>query len=136
MEKQKLYFTEITEDEKRIINLIRTYIAPLEDISEYVDFLVDHTASKLLEKTVDLHAFMETMQHERQSDLSNMQLLARLNMFRDYISNNEEQMKRYMAGIFTDIVKNLEGDIKPIEVYSQQDRIDEEEKVLDKINNQ
>lgn len=134
MEDEKLYFTEITENEKRIINLVRTYVAPLGSVSAYLDFLVDDIVHKLMEKTIRLQAFSDVMTHERDNqELSNIQLLARINQFEDYLKNDESTVHRHLENIFSDIASNLEGDVKDIKVYSNEDRLNEEEITLDKI---
>lgn len=135
-EDEKLYFTEITENEKRIINLIRTYIAPLGNVTNYVDMLVDNAIQDMLTKTVKLQAFVETMQNCKNKGLSDINIMARMLQYEKFISNNEPVMKRHMASIVNDILENLEGDIKPIEVYSPKDMLEEEEKTLDKTLNQ
>ena len=134
MEDEKLYFTEITENEKRIINLVRTYVAPLGSVSAYLDFLVDDIVHKLMEKTIRLQAFSDVMAHERDNqELSNIQLLARINQFEDYLKNDESTVHRHLENIFSYIASNLEGDVKDIKVYSNEDRLNEEEITLDKI---
>lgn len=134
MEDEKLYFTEITENEKRIINLVRTYVAPLGSVSSYLDFLVDDIVHKLMEKTIRLQAFSDVMTHERDNQkLSNIQLLARINQFEEYLKNDESTVHRRLENIFSDIASNLEGDVKDIKVYSNEDRLNEEEITLDKI---
>ena len=134
MEDEKLYFTEITENEKRIINLVRTYVAPLGSVSAYLDFLVDDIVHKLMEKTIRLQAFSDVMTHERENqELSNIQLLARINQFEDYLKNDESTVHRHLEDIFSDIVANIEGELKDIKVYSNEDRLNEEELTLDKI---
>lgn len=134
MEDEKLYFTEITENEKRIINLVRTYVAPLGSVSSYLDFLVDDIVHKLMEKTIRLQAFSDVMTHERDNqELSNLQLLARINQFEDYLKNDESTVHRHLEDIFSDIVANIEGELKDIKVYSNEDRLNEEELTLDKI---
>ena len=134
MEDEKLYFTEITENEKRIINLVRTYVAPLGSVSAYLDFLVDDIVHKLMEKTIRLQAFSDVMTHERDNqELSNIQLLARINQFEDYLKNDESTVHRHLEDIFSDIVANIEGELKDIKVYSNEDRLNEEELTLDKI---
>lgn len=134
MEDEKLYFTEITENEKRIINLVRTYVAPLGSVSAYLDFLVDDIVHKLMDKTIRLQAFSDVMTHERDSqELSNLQLLARINQFEDYLKNDESTVHRHLEDIFSDIVANIEGELKDIKVYSNEDRLNEEELTLDKI---
>ena len=134
MEDEKLYFTEITENEKRIINLVRTYVAPLGSVSSYLDFLVDDIVHKLMEKTIRLQAFSDVMTHERDNqELSNIQLLARINQFEEYLKNDESTVHRRLENIFSDIASNLEGDVKDIKVYSNEDRLNEEEITLDKI---
>ena len=134
MEDEKLYFTEITENEKRIINLVRTYVAPLGSVSAYLDFLVDDIVHKLMEKTIRLQAFSDVMTHERDNqELSNIQLLARINQFEEYLKNDESTVHRRLENIFSDIASNLEGDVKDIKVYSNEDRLNEEEITLDKI---
>ena len=134
MEDEKLYFTEITENEKRIINLVRTYVAPLGSVSAYIDFLVDDIVHKLMEKTIRLQAFSDVMTHERDNqELSNIQLLARINQFEDYLKNDESTVHRHLEDIFSDIVANIEGELKDIKVYSNEDRLNEEELTLDKI---
>lgn len=134
MEDEKLYFTEITENEKRIINLVRTYVAPLGSVSAYLDFLVDDIVHKLMEKTIRLQAFSDVMTHERDNqELSNLQLLARINQFEDYLKNDESTVHRHLEDIFSDIVANIEGELKDIKVYSNEDRLNEEELTLDKI---
>jgi hypothetical protein len=134
MEEEKLYFTEITENEKRLINLVRTYVVPYGSLEQYLDFLVDDIVHKLMDKTIKLQAFTDVMQHERENkELSNIQILARINQFEDYLHNDERTVHKHLGNIFNDIVANLEGDLKPIEVYSRQAQIEEEEKRLDKI---
>ena len=134
MEYEKLYFTEITENEKRIINLVRTYVAPLGSVSAYLDFLVDDIVHKLMEKTIRLQAFSDVMTHERDNqELSNIQLLARINQFEDYLKNDESTVHGHLEDIFSDIVANIEGELKDIKVYSNEDRLNEEELTLDKI---
>jgi len=134
MEEEKLYFTEITENEKRVINLIRTYIAPYGTVAGYVDFLVDDLVHKLIDKTVRLKAFIEVMQHERDNkEVTDIEMLNRLNQFEDYISGDEDIMHKYINNIFTDILDNLEGDIKSIDVYKEEKKKQVEE-TLDKIN--
>ena len=134
MEDEKLYFTEITENEKRIINLVRTYVAPLGSVSAYLDFLVDDIVHKLMDKTIRLQAFSDVMTHERDNqELSNIQLLARINQFEDYLKNDESTVHRHLEDIFSDIVANIEGELKDIKVYSNEDRLNEEELTLDKI---
>lgn len=134
MEDEKLYFTEITENEKRIINLVRTYVAPLGSVSSYIDFLVDDIVHKLMDKTIRLQAFSDVMTHERDNqELSNLQLLARINQFEDYLKNDESTVHRHLEDIFSDIVANIEGELKDIKVYSNEDRLNEEELTLDKI---
>lgn len=134
MEDEKLYFTEITENEKRIINLVRTYVAPLGSVSSYLDFLVDDIVHKLMEKTIRLQAFSDVMTHERDNQkLSNIQLLARINQFEEYLKNDESTVHRRLENIFSDIASNLEGDVKDIKVYSDKDKLNEEEITLDKI---
>lgn len=134
MEDEKLYFTEITENEKRIINLVRTYVAPLGSVSAYLDFLVDDIVHKLMDKTIRLQAFSDVMTHERDNqELSNLQLLARINQFEDYLKNDESTVHRHLEDIFSDIVANIEGELKDIKVYSNEDRLNEEELTLDKI---
>ena len=134
MEDEKLYFTEITENEKRIINLVRTYVAPLGSVSAYLDFLVDDIVHKLMEKTIRLQAFSDVMTHERDNQkLSNIQLLARINQFEEYLKNDKSTVHRHLESIFSDIASNLEGDVKDIKVYSNEDRLNEEEITLDKI---
>lgn len=134
MEDEKLYFTEITENEKRIINLVRTYVAPLGSVSSYLDFLVDDIVHKLMEKTIRLQAFSDVMTHERDNqELSNIQLLARINQFEEYLKNDESTVHRRLENIFSDIASNLEGDVKDIKVYSDKDKLNEEEITLDKI---
>jgi ABC-type metal ion transport system substrate-binding protein len=134
MEEEKLYFTEITENEKRIINLIRSYVAPYGSVENYLDFLVDDIVHKFMDKTIKLQAFTDVMQHERENkELSNIQILARINQFEDYLHNDEQTVHKHLNNIFSDIIANLEGDLKPIGVYSQQEQLEEEEKILDKI---
>jgi len=134
MEEEKLYFTEITENEKRIINLIRSYVAPYGSVEQYLDFLVDDIVHKFMEKTVKLQAFTDVMQHERDNqELSNIQLMARINQFENYLKNDESTVHNHLNKIFSDIITNLEGELKPIEVYTQQEQLEEEEKTLDKI---
>ena len=134
MEDEKLYFTEITENEKRIINLVRTYVAPLGSVSSYLDFLVDDIVHKLMEKTIRLQAFSDVMTHERDNqELSNIQLLARINQFEEYLKNDESTVHRRLENIFSDIASNLEGEVKDIKVYSDKDKLNEEEITLDKI---
>lgn len=134
MEDEKLYFTEITENEKRIINLVRTYVAPLGSVEAYLDFLVDDIVHKLMDKTIRLQAFSDVMTHERENQaLSNIQLLARINQFEDYLKNDESTVHRHLESIFSDILSNLEGEVKDIKVYSNEDKLNEEEITLDKI---
>lgn len=134
MEEENLFFTEITETEKRIINLIRSFIAPTMSVESYLDFLVDDIVHKLTEKSLDTLAFVEVMNHEREnSDLSNIQIMALINQYRAYLENDESTNKRVIGNVFADIIKKLEGDIVPIEVYSRKDNLEEEEKILDKI---
>ena len=134
MEEENLFFTEITETEKRIINLIRSFIAPTMSVESYLDFLVDDIVHKLTEKSLDTLAFVEVMNHEREnSDLSNVQIMALINQYRAYLENDESTNKRVIGNVFADIIKKLEGDIVPIEVYSRKDNLEEEEKILDKI---
>lgn len=134
MEDEKLYFTEITENEKRIINLVRTYVAPLGSVEAYLDFLVDDIVHKLMDKTIRLQAFSDVMVHERENpELSNIQLLARINQFEDYLKNDESTVHRHLESIFSDILSNLEGEVKDIKVYSNEDKLNEEEITLDKI---
>lgn len=134
MEEENLFFTEITETEKRIINLIRSFIAPTMSVESYLDFLVDDIVHKLTEKSLDTLAFVEVMNHEREnSDLSNVQIMALINQYRAYLENDESTNKRVIGNVFADIIKRLEGDIVPIEVYSRKDNLEEEEKILDKI---
>lgn len=134
MEEENLFFTEITETEKRIINLIRSFIAPTMSVESYLDFLVDDIVHKLTEKSLDTLAFVEVMNHEREnSDLSNVQIMALINQYRTYLENDESTNKRVIGNVFADIIKKLEGDIVPIEVYSRKDNLEEEEKILDKI---
>jgi len=134
MEDEKLYFTEITENEKRIINLVRTYVAPLGSVEAYLDFLVDDIVHKLMDKTIRLQAFSDVMTHERDNQaLSNIQLLARINQFEDYLKNDESTVHRHLESIFSDILSNLEGEVKDIKVYSNEDKLNEEEITLDKI---
>lgn len=129
---ENLYFTEITENEKRIINLIRTYIAPLGAVDEFVEFIVEHTANQMLDKTIKLQAFLEVMQKEK-NQKSNIQIMALMNQFEKYIASDQGRVQNYLGAIYGDFVTNLEGDIKPIEVYNLQDKVNEEEKMLDKI---
>lgn len=129
---ENLYFTEITENEKRIINLIRTYIAPLGAVDEFVEFIVEHTANQMLDKTIKLQAFLEVMQKEK-NQKSNIQIMALMNQFEKYIASDQGRVQNYLGAIYGDFVTNLEGDIKPIEVYNLQDKVNEEEKILDKI---
>lgn len=129
---ENLYFTEITENEKRIINLIRTYIAPLGTVDEFVEFIVEHTANQMLDKTIKLQAFLEVMQKEK-NQKSNIQIMALMNQFEKYIASDQGRVQNYLGAIYGDFVTNLEGDIKPIEVYNLQDKVNEEEKMLDKI---
>ena len=129
---ENLYFTEITENEKRIINLIRTYIAPLGAVDEFVEFIVEHTANQMLDKTIKLQAFLEVMQKEK-NQKSNIQIMALMNQFEKYIASDQGRVQNYLGVIYGDFVTNLEGDIKPIEVYNLQDKVNEEEKILDKI---
>ena len=134
MEEENLFFTEITETEKRIINLIRSFVAPTMSVESYLDFLVDDIVHKLTEKSLDTLAFVEVMNHEREnSDLSNVQIMALINQYRAYLDNDESTNKRVIGNVFADIIKKLEGDIVPIEVYSRKDNLEEEEKILDKI---
>lgn len=134
MEEEKLYFTEITESEKRIINLIRAFIAPCEPISQYIDFLVDDLIKRFMEKATYHLAFTEVLQHERDNkEVSNIQLMARAMQYKEYIERDECTTNRIVNGLLTDVVSKLEGDILPIQVYSQKDMVDEEEKILDKI---
>lgn len=134
MEEENLFFTEITETEKRIINLIRSFVAPTMSVESYLDFLVDDIVHKLTEKSLDTLAFVEVMNHEREnSDLSNVQIMALINQYRAYLENDESTNKRVIGNVFADIIKKLEGDIVPIEVYSRKDNLEEEEKILDKI---
>ena len=134
MEEENLFFTEITETEKRIINLIRSFVAPTMSVESYLDFLVDDIVHKLTEKSLDTLAFVEVMNHEREnSDLSNVQVMALINQYRAYLENDESTNKRVIGNVFADIIKKLEGDIVPIEVYSRKDNLEEEEKILDKI---
>jgi hypothetical protein len=134
MEEENLFFTEITETEKRIINLIRSFIAPTMSVESYLDFLVEDIVHKLTEKSLDTLAFVEVMNHEREnSDLSNVQIMALINQYRTYLENDESTNKRVVGNVFADIIKKLEGDIVPIEVYSRKDNLEEEEKILDKI---
>lgn len=129
---ENLYFTEITENEKRIINLIRTYIAPLGAVDEFVEFIVEHTANQMLDKTIKLQAFVEVMQKEK-NQKSDIQIMALMNQFEKYIASDQRRVQNYLGAIYGDFVTNLEGDIKPIEVYNLQDKVNEEEKILDKI---
>lgn len=129
---ENLYFTEITENEKRIINLIRTYIAPLGAVDEFVEFIVEHTANQMLDKTIKLQAFVEVMQKEK-NQKSDIQIMALMNQFEKYIASDQGRVQNYLGAIYGDFVTNLEGDIKPIEVYNLQDKVNEEEKMLDKI---
>lgn len=129
---ENLYFTEITENEKRIINLIRTYIAPLGAVDEFVEFIVEHTANQMLDKTIKLQAFLEVMQKEK-NQKSDIQIMALMNQFEKYIASDQGRVQNYLGAIYGDFVTNLEGDIKPIEVYNLQDKVNEEEKMLDKI---
>lgn len=129
---ENLYFTEITENEKRIINLIRTYIAPLGAVDEFVEFIVEHTANQMLDKTIKLQAFLEVMQKEK-NQKSDIQIMALMNQFEKYIASDQGRVQNYLGAIYGDFVTNLEGDIKPIEVYNLQDKVNEEEKILDKI---
>lgn len=129
---ENLYFTEITENEKRVINLIRTYIAPLGAVDEFVEFIVEHTANQMLDKTIKLQAFLEVMQKEK-NQKSNIQIMALMNQFEKYIASDQGRVQNYLGAIYGDFVTNLEGDIKPIEVYNLQDKVNEEEKILDKI---
>lgn len=131
---ENLFFTEITENEKRIVNLMRTYIAPYQDPSSFFDDIVEGVAHKLLTKAIRLQAFAEVLGYERQSDKSNLEILARVDMFEDYLKSRPEVVERLMASIMSDMVHNIEGDIKPITVYSKQEAVQEEEKLLDKIN--
>ena len=134
MEEENLFFTEITETEKRIINLIRAFIAPTTSVNSYLDFLVDDLVHKLSEKALDTLAFTEVMNHERNNaDLSNVQVMALINQYRTYLENDDNTNKRVISNIFADVITKLEGDILPIEVYSQKDNVEEEEKILDKI---
>lgn len=129
---ENLYFTEITENEKRIINLIRTYIAPLGAVDEFVEFIVEHTANQMLDKTIKLQAFLEVMQKEK-NQKSDIQIMALMNQFEKYIASDQRRVQNYLGAIYGDFATNLEGDIKPIEVYNLQDKVNEEEKMLDKI---
>jgi CII-binding regulator of phage lambda lysogenization HflD len=134
MEAEKLYFTEITENEKRLINLVRTYVAPYGSVEQYMDFLVDDIVHKLMDKTIKLQAFTDVMQHERNNNkLSNLQIMARINQFENYLKNDEQTVHKHLNDIFGDIISNLEGEIKPITIYTKQDQLEEEEKRLDKI---
>jgi ribosomal protein S17E len=59
--------------------------------------------------------------------------MALINQYRTYLENDESTNKRVVGNVFADIIKKLEGDIVPIEVYSRKDNLEEEEKILDKI---
>lgn len=131
---ENLFFTEITENEKRVVNLMRTYIAPYQDPTSFFDDLVEKVAHELLKKAIRLQAFAEVLGYERQSDKSNLEILARIDMFEDYLASKSEVVDRLMTSIMADMVQNTEGDIKPITVYSKQEAVAEEEKLLDKIN--
>lgn len=134
MEEEKLYFTEITENEKRIINLVRSFVVPYGSVEQYLDFLVDDIVHKFMDKSIRLQAYTDVMQHERDNkELSNIQILARINQFEDYLKNDETTVHNHLNKIFSDIIANLEGDLKPIEVYSKKEQLEEEEKTLDKI---
>ena len=125
---EKTYFTEITEYEKKIINLIRGYVVPTTDIEDYFAFLVDVLSQKLLDKTVRLQAFVEVMQDKNRSKWSNIETLARINQFEDFITGQKEIMDRYLNNIYHDMLKTTEGDILPIDVYNSMEKLQEEEK--------
>ena len=79
---------------------------------------------QLMDKTIRLQAFSDVMTHERDNqELSNLQLLARINQFEDYLKNDESTVHRHLENIFSDIASNLEGDVKDIKVYSNEDRL-------------
>ena len=130
---EKTYFTEITEYEKKIINLIRGYVVPTTDVEDYFAFLVDVLSQKLLDKTVRLQAFVEVMQDKDRSKWSNIETLARTNQFEDFITGQKEIMDRYLNNIYHDMFKTTEGDILPIGVYNSMEKLQEEEKTLDKM---
>ena len=130
---EKTYFTEITEYEKKIINLIRGYVVPTTDVEDYFAFLVDILSQKLLDKTVRLQAFVEVMQDKDRSKWSNIETLARINQFEDFITGQKEIMDRYLNNIYHDMFKTTEGDILPIDVYNSMEKLQEEEKTLDKM---
>lgn len=134
MEEENLVFTEITENEKRIINLIRAFIIPYKPIQHFIDELVDGIVHETMSKAISMLAFTEVLQHERDNkDLSNIQLMARINKYREHLEQDKETNSRLINGIFSDIVTKLEGDILPIQTYSKKDNLEEEEKALDKI---
>jgi hypothetical protein len=132
---EKLFFTDITENEKRLINLMRTYVVPFQDPSHFIDDVIETVAQKLLDRSLRLKAFTDVLMYDRKSDKSNMELMARIDMFEDYLYSKPEIVNSYMSKIMVDMVENLEGDIKPISVYSKTDAVSEEEKLLDKIKN-
>lgn len=132
-QEEKTYFTEITEHEKKIINLIRGYVVPVEDIENYFAFLVDVLSQKMLDKSVRLQAFVEVMQDKDKDKWSNIETLARINQYEDFITDQKEVMDSYLKNIYFDIFKTVEGDILPIDVYSPQEKLKEEEKTLDKM---
>ena len=80
-----------------------------------------------------LQAFVEVMQDKNRSKWSNIETLARINQFEDFITGQKEIMDRYLNSIYHDMLKTTEGDILPIDVYNSMEKLQEEEKTLDKM---
>ena len=80
-----------------------------------------------------LQAFVEVMQDKNRSKWSNIETLARINQFEDFITGQKEIMDRYLNNIYHDMLKTTEGDILPIDVYNSMEKLQEEEKTLDKM---
>lgn len=131
-----LYFTEITRDELRIINLMRAYVAPYSSTEPFTDFIINEILHKILTKAIKMRAFIEVMQHERNNkEVSDKEMFDKFHMFENFIEADDATVQRYVSAIFSDIYDNIEEGIQPIDVYKIKEKKSVTE-ILDKINTQ
>lgn len=136
MEEGKTYFTDITEDEKRIINLMRAYIEPAMHTQDFVDDTIDLVMNSLVTKTIKLLAFTEVSNDPKIREWSTVKQIAIMNTFEDYIRHDKAKMDHYTSIICADVVDKLEGGIIPLKDSSWQIKAETEQKTLDNLAQQ
>lgn len=133
MEEEKTYFTEITEYEKAMINLMRGFVQPYCSIPSFLDHCMNEVVNKFTEKQLRFKAFNDVLTHERDNEeLSNLELMARVNLVEAFVNNEEEIVNKAIAKTLSQVVEVMEGDILPLG-EDESDSLKAEESLLDKL---